>query len=695
MPATPTHRLLRPVVAPRRARAGRPGPPVATLLAVLLTGALAAGCGAAPADDGPAAGPAGPALGTAGLRTTGDGTAQATWLGGDLAPADSCADLAAAYADLGEDLVGPHGWEDPYFFLDSPFFAARGGAPELAASDRVASGPTAGMTRADPSATGTTVQEAGVDEPDTVKTEGSRLVRVTGGTLSTHDVGGAQVVGLGSLDLTATSLVDPELLLVGDTVVVVGRDRAAATTPRIAGTPASTSTAPSTRVLTVDVSDPTDPRVTASTAYDAGLVRAVQHGTVVRLVLSSGLPDLPFTTPRRAGGSTAATLANRGVVRAATAADWLPGATVDDLTADGASTTAPAVTCDDVAVPSQEAGLGTLAVLGLDASTPESAARSLVDPSGSGLLVDTDLAYASAERLYVATAPAWAGWDPTGATGTGLTTVHELDLEGVSTSYVASGEVLGTLADRWAMDEADGVLRLALGPGAGTGPANAVATLRRDGDRLVEAGRVDGLGRFESIESVRWFDDLAIVVTFRRVDPLHTVDLSDPDRPRLLGTLTVPGFSAHLHPLGPRRLLGIGEGPDRGAWGAQVGLFDLGDLADPRPLGVHHFAAGTTLGASVDPRQLTWLPGARTALSVVYGPGRTRPHLAVVSLTDGRVSARTLPLPRGTEARGVRTVLLADRRVVLLTDRSTTLLDAARPTPVPDPAPGSEQPPAR
>ncbi len=80
---------------------------------------------------------------------------------------------------------------------------------------------------------------------------------------------------------------------------------------------------------------------------------------------------------------------------------------------------------------------------------------------------------------------------------------------------------------------------------------------------------------------------------------------------------------------------------------------------------------------------------------MVYGPGRTRPHLAVVSLADGRVSARTLPLPRGTEARGVRTVLLADRRVVLLTDRSTTLLDAARLAPVPDPAPGSEQPPAR
>ena len=47
---------------------------------------------------------------------------------------------------------------------------------------------------------------------------------------------------------------------------------------------------------------------------------------------------------------------------------------------------------------------------------------------------------------------------------------------------------------------------------------------------MLGAGRLDlrGLGRDEDIQSVRWFDDLAVVVTFRQIDPLYTIDLSDP-----------------------------------------------------------------------------------------------------------------------------------------------------------------------
>ena len=57
---------------------------------------------------------------------------------------------------------------------------------------------------------------------------------------------------------------------------------------------------------------------------------------------------------------------------------------------------------------------------------------------------------------------------------------------------------------------------------------------------------------------MRWFDDLAVLVTFRQTDPLFTVDLSDPVHPRALGALSLPGFSSYLHPLGADRLLGLG-----------------------------------------------------------------------------------------------------------------------------------------
>ena len=45
----------------------------------------------------------------------------------------------------------------------------------------------------------------------------------------------------------------------------------------------------------------------------------------------------------------------------------------------------------------------------------------------------------------------------------------------------------------------------------------------------------------------------------RQIDPLYTVDLSLPERPRVLGELKIPGYSAYLHPIGEDLLLGVGQ----------------------------------------------------------------------------------------------------------------------------------------
>ena len=56
-------------------------------------------------------------------------------------------------------------------------------------------------------------------------------------------------------------------------------------------------------------------------------------------------------------------------------------------------------------------------------------------------------------------------------------------------------------------------------------------------------GRVGGLGRGERIYAVRFMGDTGYVVTFRQVDPLYTLDLSNPPQPAVLGELKIPGFS--------------------------------------------------------------------------------------------------------------------------------------------------------
>ena len=93
-----------------------------------------------------------------------------------------------------------------------------------------------------------------------------------------------------------------------------------------------------------------------------------------------------------------------------------------------------------------------------------------------------------------------------------------------SSRYLASGDIDGTIKDRWSLDEYDGHLRVAVswpGRGGRTGENGVVVLDERDG-RLETVGELRGLGVDEQIQSVRWFDDLAVVVTFRQIGPaLH------------------------------------------------------------------------------------------------------------------------------------------------------------------------------
>ena len=66
---------------------------------------------------------------------------------------------------------------------------------------------------------------------------------------------------------------------------------------------------------------------------------------------------------------------------------------------------------------------------------------------------------------------------------------------------------------------------------------------------LLEMGRVDGIAYNETIWSARFVEDRAYIVTFENMDPLWTIDLSNPTAPRIMGELEVPGVSTYIHPL--------------------------------------------------------------------------------------------------------------------------------------------------
>jgi hypothetical protein len=208
--------------------------------------------------------------------------------------------------------------------------------------------------------------------------------------------------------------------------------------------------------------------------------------------------------------------------------------------------------------------------------------------------------------------------------------------------------VPGRLLNQFSLSEHDGYLRVATttDPGAGccrpvtpapggTGaPAqseSAVTVLAQRGDRLVEVGRVGGLGKGERIYAVRFLGPLGYVVTFRETDPLYTVDLSDPRRPRAAGELKINGYSAYLHPAGEGRLIGVGQDAtaDGRRTGTQVSLFDVADPAQPRRIARYQVPYGQS-EAEFDHHAFLYWPATGLLVLPV-----TRPWTGADPVPDG------------------------------------------------------------
>jgi len=147
----------------------------------------------------------------------------------------------------------------------------------------------------------------------------------------------------------------------------------------------------------------------------------------------------------------------------------------------------------------------------------------------------------------------------------------------------------------------------------------------------------------ESVFGTRFDGRRAYVVTFRQVDPLWIVDLSDPAHPEIKGELEVPGWSNYLHPLGDR-LLAMGVEGGRAA----LSLFDVADPARPALLNKVFLGAGWSWSeANNDEKALAVFPDAGLVLvpwsgqPVNQGTGWFQGmQLVDLDLTAGRLTAR-------------------------------------------------------
>ena len=196
--------------------------------------------------------------------------------------------------------------------------------------------------------------------------------------------------------------------------------------------------------------------------------------------------------------------------------------------------------------------------------------------------------YVSQEHIYI-TSPHWA--EDKGEYFQG-TTVHKIRIEGEEITYLSDGFVPGHVLNQFSMDEYGGNFRIATTVGrASRTSSQSVSNVYVLGPEMDLIGSVEGLAPGEEIYSARFMGQRCYLVTFRKIDPLFVIDLSDPQKPEVLGKLKIPGYSDYLHPYDDTHLIGIGKetvAAEEGdfAWyqGVKISLFDVSDVSNPREM---------------------------------------------------------------------------------------------------------------
>ena len=220
-------------------------------------------------------------------------------------------------------------------------------------------------------------------------------------------------------------------------------------------------------------------------------------------------------------------------------------------------------------------------VLAIDLNAPAA------PPSYEAFLTGlTTCVYVSIDNLYLA-ASLWASEEDE-------TVLYRIKISGSSIVPEAQGSVPGWVLNQFSMDEHDGYFRIATTRGH-------VLAFRLSGQRMSDnniyvldmdlniVGRLEGLAPGERIYAARFMGNRCYLVTFRKVDPLFAIDLSDPTAPKVLGKLKIPGYSDYLHPLDDEHIIGIGketvpaeEGDFSWYQGLKIALFDVSDPEKPK-----------------------------------------------------------------------------------------------------------------
>lgn len=400
----------------------------------------------------------------------------------------------------------------------------------------------------------TNIQETGVDEGDVVKTDGKYLY-ILGNDNKLHIIkaDGSKLEESATIDFKDFAETIEEFYISKDTLNVI---TTTSTTTMQSGSTASdgsiveediawTDSADAkkdiysvnrnliTKLYTYDISDRSAPKLTGTTTQDGYYQTSRKTGDYIYL-FSEYTPVIKETRE----DSTI-----------------IPKINGKDLPS------------SDIYIPEFLNSSTYLIVTAIDTKSPDKILTK------KAIVSATYLYYVSTENIYICTND-WNG-------STNTTQIMKFKYENGSITPVSAAQAKGSLNDSFSLNEHNGYLRIVTTSySENTGNVNNLYIFD---ESLNPCGKLENLAPGETIQSARFMGDTGYFVTFRQMDPLFSVDLSDPENPKLLGELKITGFSSYLHFYGKDKLLGIGYevDPDSGTYkGMKLSMFDLSDPAN-------------------------------------------------------------------------------------------------------------------
>ena len=467
---------------------------------------------------------------------------------------------------------------------------------------------------------GTNNQEGGVDEADVVKTDGYYIYFLNGKKL---EIMGVPEFGELVYQSNTTIEGNPNsMLLDGDRLVVISSVNSwniPHTNPLYAAMEwdeqySSWRTYSLTKFSVFDISDRSDIELEKElfiegsyiTAREVdGTIRTVSHAWMETMGLRSWLDfpegywNLDYEDPKRLEireeVAYQTMLDNEKVIADMEISDLVPR--IYERQNDNVIT--HSLTNDDCAsfiAPQDGFSRGVNSIFSFDLTSSDFAFEA------DHIIGNYPLVYSSADALILAEKSWDSWWFWNSADSDEATNIHMFDIsDSGTTEYIASGRVDGTIQNQFSLSEYQGVLRVASTEGQwgrwwleNPEPMTSnVVTLQPIADAtghttLEQIGIVEGIAPNETIWSARFVEDRAYIVTFENMDPLWTIDLSDPTNPTIMGELKIPGVSTYIHPISDNTLLTIGMGPadlETGEgldWSnVRLSLFDVSDFTNP------------------------------------------------------------------------------------------------------------------